>query len=180
MGWAATAASRLPRARRVALGSDQAPGNNSHNIFSEMRATAMYPKIRAEHPLAIPSWQVLRSATIEGAEVLGIADRVGSLEVGKEADLILLDLTRPPLAPVLLRPARNLVANLVYAETGRNVTLSMVTGRIIYCDGRFANVDAERVHADLRAAAERLQRATAADEHTRELPIVDLTRRGLA
>ncbi len=103
---------------RVALGSDQAPGNNSHNIFSEMRATAMYPKIRAEHPLAIPSWQVLRSATIEGAEVLGVADRVGSLEVGKEADLIFLDLTRPPLAPVLLRPARNLVANLVYAETG--------------------------------------------------------------
>ena len=81
---------------------------------------------------------------------------------------------------MLLRPARNLVANLVYAETGRNVTLSMVAGRIIYRDGRFTNLDAERVHADLRAAAERLQRATAADEHTRELPIVDLTRRGLA
>jgi 5-methylthioadenosine/S-adenosylhomocysteine deaminase len=165
---------------RVALGSDQAPGNNSHNIFSEMRATAMYPKIRAESPLAIPSWQVLRSATIEGAEVLGIADRVGSLEVGKEADLILLDLTRPPLAPVLLRPARNLVANLVYAETGRNVVLSMVAGKIIYRDGRFAHVDAERVHQDVRAAAERLQHATDADERTRELPIVDLTRRGLA
>jgi 5-methylthioadenosine/S-adenosylhomocysteine deaminase len=145
-----------------------------------MRATAMYPKIRAEHPLTIPSWQVLRSATIEGAEVLGVADRVGSLEVGKDADLIFLDLTRPPLAPVLLRPARNLVANLVYAETGRNVTLSMVAGRIIYRDGRFANVDADQVHRDVRAAAERLQRATAADERTRELPIVDLTHRGLA
>lgn len=164
---------------RVALGSDQAPGNNSHNIFSEMRATAMYPKIRAEHPLAIPSWQVLRSATIEGAEVLGVADRVGSLEVGKDADLIFLDLTRPPLAPVLLRPARNLVANLVYAETGRNVVLSMVAGKIIYRDGRFTNVDAEQVHRDVRAAAERLQRATAADDRTRDLPIVDLTRRGL-
>jgi N-acyl-D-aspartate/D-glutamate deacylase len=104
-----------------------------------MRATAMYAKIRAESPLAIPSWQVLRSATIEGAEVLGVADRVGSLEVGKEADLILLDLTRPPLAPVLLRPARNLVANLVYAETGRNIVLSMVAGKVIYRDGRFAN-----------------------------------------
>jgi 5-methylthioadenosine/S-adenosylhomocysteine deaminase len=164
----------------VALGSDQAPGNNSHNIFSEMRATAMYPKIRAEHPLAIPSWQVLRSATIEGAEVLGVADRVGSLEVGKEADLIMLDLTRPPMAPVLLRPARNLVANLVYAETGRNVTLSMVAGKVIYRDGRFANVDADQVHRDVQAAADRLQRATAADERTRDLPIVDLTRRGLA
>ncbi|HZV96673.1 MAG TPA: amidohydrolase family protein, partial [Candidatus Nitrosocosmicus sp.] len=165
---------------RVALGSDQAPGNNSHNIFSEMRATAMYAKIRAESPLAIPSWQVLRSATIEGAEVLGVADRVGSLEVGKEADLILLDLTRPPLAPVLLRPARNLVANLVYAETGRNIVLSMVAGKVIYRDGRFANVDADEVWRDVQAAADRLQQATAADERTRELPIVDLTRRGLA
>lgn len=165
---------------RVALGSDQAPGNNSHNIFSEMRATAMYAKIRAESPLAIPSWQVLRSATIEGAEVLGVADRVGSLEVGKEADLILLDLTHPPLAPVLLRPARNLVANLVYGETGRNVVLSMVAGKVIYRDGRFANVDADQVQRDVQAAADRLQQATAADERTRDLPIVDLTRRGLA
>ena len=109
-----------------------------------------------------------------------MADRVGSLEVGKEADLILLDLTRPPLAPVLLRPARNLVANLVYAETGRNVALSMVAGKVIYRDGRYANVDADHVHRDVQAAAERLQRATAADERTRDLPIVELTRRGLA
>ena len=123
---------------------------------------------------------MLRSATIEGAEVLGVADRVGSLEVGKEADLILLDLTHPPLAPVLLRPARNLVANLVYAETGRNVALSMVAGKVIYRDGRFANVDADQVRREVQAAADRLQQATAADERTRDLPIVDLTRRGLA
>ena len=56
----------------------------------------------------------------------------------------------------------------------------MVAGKIVYRDGRFANVDADQVHRDLRAAAERLQRATAADERTRDLPIVDLTRRGLA
>jgi 5-methylthioadenosine/S-adenosylhomocysteine deaminase len=105
---------------------------------------------------------------------------VGSLEVGKDADLIFLDLTRPPLAPVLLRPARNLVANLVYAETGRNVMLSMVAGRVIYRNGRFTNVDADQVHRDVRAAAERLQRATAADDRTGDLPIVELTRRGLA
>ncbi|MGH9176301.1 MAG: amidohydrolase family protein, partial [Vicinamibacterales bacterium] len=108
----------------VGLGSDQANGNNSHNVFAEMRATAMFAKIKAESPLPLPAWQVLRMATIEGATVLGIGDRVGSLEVGKEADLIMLDLTRPPLAPVLLRPARNLVPNLVYAETGSNVVLT--------------------------------------------------------
>jgi 5-methylthioadenosine/S-adenosylhomocysteine deaminase len=81
---------------------------------------------------------------------------------------------------VLLRPARNLVANLVYAETGRNVALAMVAGKVIYRDGRFANVDADQVRRDVQAAADRLQQATAADERTRDLPIVDLTRRGLA
>lgn len=162
----------------VGLGSDQAPGNNSHNIFSEMRATAMYPKIKAESPLPMPAWQVLRMATIDGATALGIGDTAGSLEVGKEADLIMLDLSRPPLAPVLLRPARNLVANLVYAETGRNVALSMVAGKVIYKDGVFANVDVEKVHTRLLEASERLQAAVSSDPLTDDLPIVQLTREG--
>jgi len=67
-----------------------------------------------------------------------------------------------------------------YAESGRNVVLSMVAGRVIYRDGRFTSVDADQVRRDVQAAADRLQQATAADEHTRDLPIVDLTRRGLA
>jgi 5-methylthioadenosine/S-adenosylhomocysteine deaminase len=160
------------------LGSDQAPGNNSHNIFSEMRATAMYAKIAAGSPLPMPAWSVLRSATIEGATALGIGDRVGSLEAGKEADLIMLDLTMPPLAPVLLEPARNLVPNLVYAETGRDVVLSMVAGNIIYRDGRFTNVDITQVHRDLVAASAELQAKTTQDDLALATPIVQLTREG--
>ena len=98
--------------------------------------------------------------------------------MGKEADLIMLDLTQPPLAPVLLRPARNLVANLVYAETGRNVTLSMVAGKVIYRDGTFTNVNVNEVHSRLLEASERLQSAVAADPLTDALPIVQLTRDG--
>jgi 5-methylthioadenosine/S-adenosylhomocysteine deaminase len=163
----------------VALGSDQAPGNNSHNMFSEMRATAMYAKIKAESPLPMPAWQTLRAATIDGAKVLGVDDVTGSLEVGKDADLITLDLTRPPLAPVLLRPARNLVPNLVYAETGSNVTMTMVAGKVIYDNGTYANVDIAEVHAQLVAASERLQSRAAADPLTSSLPIVELTKAGL-
>ncbi len=160
------------------LGSDQAPGNNSHNMFSEMRATAMYAKIAATSPLPMPAWSTLRSATIEGATVLGIGDRVGSLEVGKEADLIMLDLTRPPLSPVLLEPARNLVPNLVYAETGRNVVMSMVAGNVIYRDGHFTSVDVAQLHRDVVAASAELQAATVDDELALSTPIVQLTREG--
>jgi 5-methylthioadenosine/S-adenosylhomocysteine deaminase len=162
----------------VALGSDQAAGNNSHNIFAEMRVTAMFAKIAASHPLPLPAWQVLRMATIDGARVLGIDDRVGSLEEGKEADLIALDLTRPPLAPVVLRPARNLVANLVYAETGGNVRLTMVAGRVIYRDGAFAGVDRAAVMSEVAAATARFEAAAAADPAVASLPIVELTRTG--
>ena len=160
------------------LGSDQAPGNNSHNMFSEMRATAMYAKIDQTSPLPMPAWSTLRSATIEGATALGIGDRVGSLEAGKEADLIMLDLTKPPLAPVLLEPARNLVPNLVYAETGRNVVLSMVAGKIIYRDEVFANVDIAQVHRDVVAASAELQEKTSRDDLAVTTPIVGLTRAG--
>jgi 5-methylthioadenosine/S-adenosylhomocysteine deaminase len=147
-------------------------------MFSEMRATAMYAKVKAESPLPMPAWQTLRAATIDGAKALGADDITGSLEVGKSADLIVLDLTRPPLAPVLLRPARNLVPNLVYAETGSNVTLTMVAGKIIYQDGRYANVDVAEVHMQLIEASERLQNRAAADPLTADLPIVRLTREG--
>ena len=139
----------------VALGSDEAAFPQTHNMFSQMRAVALCACARQGGALAMPPWQILRSATIEGARVLGIDAHVGSLEPGKAADLIMLDLTRPPLAPLMLRPARNLVPNLVAAETGRNVLMSMVGGRVIYRDGRFAHVDPADVHRQLCDALSR-------------------------
>lgn len=163
---------------KVALGSDQSAGNNSHNIFSEMRATAMFAKIAAKSPLPLPAWQVLRMATIEGAEVLGIGDTVGSLEPGKQADLILVDCSRPPMAPVILQPARNLVPNLVYAETGSNVRVTMVGGKIIYQDGEFTNIDRRQVMEQVAEATARFQNDVMSDPVVQTLPIVELTQSG--
>jgi 5-methylthioadenosine/S-adenosylhomocysteine deaminase len=162
----------------VGFGSDQAPGNNSHNIFSEMRANAMFAKVAAQDPLVMPAWRVLRAATIGGAQVLGIADTVGSLEVGKSADLIMLDATRPPLAPVLLQPARNIVPNLVYGETGSNVVLSMVAGRVIYRDDDFTMIDQTVISRQIDEASRRFTDRVAADPDVLDLPIVQLTKSG--
>ncbi len=163
----------------VGLGSDQAAGNNSHNIFAEMRATAMFAKIKAEDPTVLPAWQVLRMATIDGARVLGIDDKVGSLEEGKEADLIMVDLHRPPMAPVVRRPARNLVANLVYGETGSNVLMTMVAGRVIYERGQFTGVDVDEITASLREAVHTFEEDASADPVVADLPIARLTAEGL-
>jgi 5-methylthioadenosine/S-adenosylhomocysteine deaminase len=162
----------------VGLGSDQAAGNNSHNIFSEMRSTAMFAKIVTGSPLPLPAWQVLRMATVGGAQVLGVDDKVGSLEVGKEADLIMIDLTKPPMAPVVLRPARNIAANLVYAETGKNVRMTMVAGRVIYRNGVYTRLDEQSILRDAKAAAARFEQRLVADPAIEELPITQLTDRG--
>jgi 5-methylthioadenosine/S-adenosylhomocysteine deaminase len=162
----------------VGYGSDQSAGNNSHNIFAEMRANAMFAKIVAQDPLVMPAWQVLRAATMGGARALGIADTVGSLEVGKAADLIMLDASRPPIAPVLLHPARNIVPNLVYGESGSNVVLNMVAGRVIYRDGDFTMIDRSAVNQQVTEAASRFTERVTADPSVMDLPIVQLTTSG--
>lgn len=159
----------------VGLGSDQAAGNNSHNIFAEMRATAMFAKIKAENPTVLPAWQVLRMATIEGANTLGIGGTVGSLSVGKGADLIVVNLNKPPMAPVVRSPARNLVANLVYAETGANVRLTMVAGRVLYRDGVFTRIDAMQAVRAAQEAANHFEADISDDPVVQQLPISVMT-----
>src|SRR4051812_16291102 len=82
----------------VALGSDQAPGNNCHNVFNEMKLTALLNKVRAQDPEVMPAWRVLRMATIEGARAIGWSDEIGSLEEGKRADLLLVSLRSPGMS----------------------------------------------------------------------------------
>jgi 5-methylthioadenosine/S-adenosylhomocysteine deaminase len=132
----------------VALGSDQASGNNCTNIFNEMKLTALFNKIKHRDPTVMPAWEVLRMATVEGARAIGLGDRVGSLEVGKQADLILVDLTAPNLSPILEAPVRNLVPNLVYAASGHEVKTVMVAGRILVRDGLVPTMDEPAVRAE--------------------------------
>ncbi|MGB1252285.1 MAG: amidohydrolase family protein [Candidatus Promineifilaceae bacterium] len=132
----------------VVLGSDQAPGNNCHNIFNEMKLTALFNKIKYRNPTTMPAWEVLRMGTIEGAHAIGLGDQIGSIEVGKQADLILIDLNEPNLIPTLDRPIRTLVPNLIYSATGREVTDSMVAGKWIMRHRQPLNIDADVICAN--------------------------------
>jgi 5-methylthioadenosine/S-adenosylhomocysteine deaminase len=137
----------------VALGSDQASGNNCNNMFNEMKLTALFNKIKYRDPTIMPAWRVLRMATIEGAQAIGLGDAVGSLEAGKQADLILVDLREPNLSPVLIDPIRNIVPNLVYAASGREVKTVIVAGRILVRDGRVLSVDEAAIRAEAQEQA---------------------------
>ena len=129
----------------VGLGSDQAPGNNCHNIFNEMKLTALFNKIKYADPEVLPAWQALRMATIEGARAIGMDDLIGSLEEHKRADFIAVDLHKPTMSPVYTHPMRNIVPNLVYSARGDEVALAAVDGRVLYRDGKILTVDEEAV-----------------------------------
>jgi 5-methylthioadenosine/S-adenosylhomocysteine deaminase len=147
----------------VALGSDQACGNNCNNIFNEMKLTALFNKIKFRDPTIMPAWEVLRMATIEGAQAIGLGDQIGSLEPGKQADLILVDLTALNLSPVLDAPVRNIVPDLVYGASGHEVRTVMVAGRILMRDYQVLTADEAAVRAEAQMQADAIARRVTAD-----------------
>lgn len=162
----------------VALGSDQAAGNNCNNIFNEMKLTALFNKIKYRDPTVMPAWTVLRMATCEGARAIGLGDQVGTLEPGKQADLILVDLTAPNLMPTLDFPIRNIVPNLVYAATGHEVKTVMVAGRILVQDGAVLTAAEEAIRIEAQTQAQRVAAAVAADPLHQEMALLAAMGRG--
>jgi 5-methylthioadenosine/S-adenosylhomocysteine deaminase len=162
----------------VALGSDQAAGNNCNNIFNEMKLTALFNKIKARDPEVMPAWEVLRMATIEGAQAIGLGDEIGSLEAGKQADLILVDLSAPNLTPVLDAPIRTIVPNLVYAASGSEVSTVMVAGRVLVRDGRVLTIPETDVWAEAQAQAEAVAQRVAADPVHESMALLKAMRAG--
>ena len=162
----------------AALGTDQACGNNCNNIFNEMKLTALFNKIRYRDPEVMPAWEVLRMATIEGAGAVGLGDQVGSLEPGKKADLILVDLSAPNLSPVLCEPVRNIVPNLVYAASGHEVKLVMIDGKVIVREGQVLTMDEEAVRAEAQAQAEQIARRVAVDPLHRDMALMSAMEAG--
>ena len=140
----------------VALGSDQAPGNNCHNMFNEMKLAALFNKIKYQDPECVPAWYALRMATIDGAKALGLEDKVGSLRPGKRADFIAVDLHAPTMMPVYTEPMRNIVPNLVYSARGNEVSLVCVEGQILLENGKLQTMDEETIIADAQACVPEL------------------------
>jgi cytosine/adenosine deaminase-related metal-dependent hydrolase len=136
----------------VGLGADGAPCNNNLDPWLEMRHAALVSSGTAG-PGALPARAVLRLATIDGARVLGLADQMGSLEVGKSADLVVVS-----LRGVHVAPAPDPVSALVYATQARDVRHVFVAGRQVVRDGELTTLDADRVARVAREQAKKLAR----------------------
>lgn len=130
----------------VALGTDGPVCNNNVSLFEEIKFASLIQKATRLDATVLPAEQMLRMATINGAKALGLERRIGSLEVGKQADLLLLDLHSPNLTPVELNPqGGNLLWNLVFAAGSQNVAAVWVDGRQVLAAGQAVQVSEQRL-----------------------------------
>jgi 5-methylthioadenosine/S-adenosylhomocysteine deaminase len=140
----------MDRGISVSIGSDGAPCNNRLDMFTEMRTAALIQK--AFHgPRALPAMATLKMATINGARALGLEGEIGSIEVGKRADLILLNLDRPHATP---RP--DLVSTVVYSAQPGDVETVIIDGEIVMREGRLTTMDETEVLRDATREAARI------------------------
>ncbi|HWQ70686.1 MAG TPA: amidohydrolase [Desulfitobacteriaceae bacterium] len=129
----------------VALGTDGAGSASTLDMFEEIKAAAWMQKNKYYDPKVVNAYQILHMATVEGAKALGMKDEIGSLEVGKKADIILVDIEKPHLYP-----HNDICALLAYSAQGSDVDTSIINGNIVMENRKLTLIDEKEVlnHAE--------------------------------
>jgi 5-methylthioadenosine/S-adenosylhomocysteine deaminase len=143
----ARVAEMLARKIPVSLGADGAPCNNRLDMFTEMRTAALLQKL-AHGPEVLPAARVLRMATIDGARALGLDQEIGSIETGKRADLIVVDLNQ--LHSI---PSPDVVSALVYSAQASDVRTTIIDGRLVMRDRQVLTLSESSVIAEANREA---------------------------
>lgn len=120
----------------VAIGTDGAASNNDLNMFGELQTAALLAKAQSQNPLAIPAAQALEMATINGAKAFGLDKEIGSLEAGKAADIIAID-----LSPYYIQPMYHPISHLVYAMNALQVSDVWVDGKPLLSNGELNDLN---------------------------------------
>jgi len=142
----------IERGISVSLGADGAACNNRLDMFTEMRTAALLQK--AFHgPEALPAGRVLRMATIDGARALSLESEIGSLEAGKRADVIIVDLGQPHSSP----QQHEVVSSLVYSAIASDVLTTIIDGQVVMRDGELLTLDESVVIEEANREAEGLR-----------------------
>jgi 5-methylthioadenosine/S-adenosylhomocysteine deaminase len=132
----------------VGIGTDGAACNNSFDMFESMKIAALLQKTHCADPTVLPAEKVLRMATIEGAKALGLENTIGSLEVGKKADIVLVNFHKPHLTPT-----HDLYANLVYSAHGSDVDTVIVDGEMLMEDRKMKTLKESEIMKKAQSSA---------------------------
>jgi 5-methylthioadenosine/S-adenosylhomocysteine deaminase len=136
----------------LGLGTDGCASNNNLDLFKEMDTAAKLGKVATLDPVNMGAATVLKMATVWGAKVLGLEKQIGTIEVGKKADIITIDLRKPHLVPLY-----NPMSTIVYSASGSDVKDVIVNGRVLMKDRTFTALDAEEVMAKVREISEKIR-----------------------
>jgi len=145
----------------VGLGTDGEKENNNLDLFEEMKTASLLAKLSKLDASALDAWTVCHMATITGARALGLDSELGSIEVGKQADLIAVRTDTPHMTPLITGTDGNLHHNLVHAVQGGDVDMTMVAGKIVVEDGKLLTADLQELIRDMNVAVPDLFRRRA-------------------
>jgi 5-methylthioadenosine/S-adenosylhomocysteine deaminase len=146
----------LERGVNVGLGTDGVKENNNLDIFEEMKFASLMQKLHRLDATSMDADTTFRMATIGGARTLGLDDEIGSLEVGKKADLVLVNLSALHTTPIMRGKYFNAVAHLVFAANGADVERVYVDGRPVVVDGELTTGNEDDIILQAQEAADRL------------------------
>lgn len=137
---------------KVGLGTDGVASNNNLDMFKSMDFASKLHKVFTGDPTVLDAEAVVEMATIGGAKVLGLDEKIGSLEKGKRADLIIVDLEKPHLTPMY-----NVYSHLVYAAAGADVETVVVDGKLVMKDYKILTVDEKKIMDDVKKISEEIR-----------------------
>lgn len=132
----APVAALLDRGVNVSIGTDGAASNNRLDMLSEMRLAALLAKGASMDAAAMPAYQALEMVTIKAAKALGLEEKIGSIEIGKQADMVAVK-----LSDFAVSPCYDPISHLVYTCGREHVTHTWVAGSLRYCNGVYANIE---------------------------------------
>ncbi|MFX0122586.1 MAG: amidohydrolase [Candidatus Hodarchaeota archaeon] len=135
----------------VGIGTDGCGSNNNLDMIEEMRTAAFLHKQNKRKATVLPAQQIIRMATIMGAKSIGLGKEIGSLEVGKKADIIMLDFKRPHLIPF-----HNCPSHIVYSAFGSDVDTVIIDGNVVMKNGQITTLDETKVLKMAQEAFEEL------------------------
>jgi 5-methylthioadenosine/S-adenosylhomocysteine deaminase len=140
----------------VALGTDGAASNNDLDMFEAMRLAAFLHKVETGDPRVIPASAALEMATIDGARALGLDRLIGSIEIGKRADVVVVS-----MASARQTPLYDPISHLVYATHGDDVRTVVVNGKVLMRDRKLTTLNEATVLAEARKMADAVRAAVA-------------------
>jgi 5-methylthioadenosine/S-adenosylhomocysteine deaminase len=129
----------------VGLGTDGPLSSYRMDMFEIMRLTCFLQRIHRNDGAAMPAYNALELATIGGAKILGLADEIGSLEVGKKADIALINLQQPHLTPLVTGKHSNIIALLVFSCSAGDVDTVIIDGKVVMRGRRLQVINEEEI-----------------------------------